>query len=1558
MLLTVLLGMGSSAAWAVSAGDTFTRISSISELSDGDEVIFVNQAETYACGTAQNTNNRTPVSITVSNHSYTYVATDNVQVFVVKIDPGEAIASDYYGFHTGSGYIYSASNSSNYLRTNTTSASEVPSGVSAWSLSIDNDIVTATNESNGSYYLAFNGTSYFSQYKSGQSKPYIFKKVVSSSSPLASIALSGEYPTTFLQGDAFSHEGMTVTAIYDDDSEEDVTASAEFTGYDMSTTGNQTVTVSYTENEVTKTADYNITVNAPVSHNVTWSVNGETTVVPCNEGAAITFPEDPADISGKTFVGWVAEAIAGSTNEPPTFVTSATMGTSDVTYYAVFAYASGGGSSEVVDVLNYEWAGVTGTNYSSWSGNTATSSAVYAGNTAGGNDAIQLRSNNNNSGIVTTTSGGKATKLTVKWNGNTSAGRTLNVYGKNSAYSTASDLYNSSNQGTLLGTIVYDTSTELTIDDDYEYIGIRSASGALYLDKVEITWSTGGGVSYSDYCTTVVAATVAKPVITVASSFTFSTSVEMSCETDGATIYYTLDGTAPTSSSTEYDGAFSINATTTIKAIAIKGSDESEMTTVAATKNLAVPTVTIDATGITNTNVFDGTEAGSLAATVTYNEAAVEGAVVTWSGDNDEVATIDASTGDVTLVAAGTVTFTATYAGNSNYSEKAETYVMTVTNTDPNAPGTENNPYSVADAIAATPASGTSENVYITGIVSAFYKTSIMGDGSNYRYYISDDGGTDNQLLVYKGKGLGNVAFSDANDLQLGDVVTIYGGLTTYSNAPEVAANNYIVSLERTAKCATPTFNPAAGEYTSAQNVEISCATEDVTIYYTTDGTDPFSDPTAEPSVYAVPIAVDASMTIKAVAVKDGYENSDIAEAVYTIITTPVINADDIQLAYDATSGEINYTIDNELPGNVLDATTTADWISDIEISVGTVPGAGIVSFTTTTNDNLTARTATVTLTYGDISKDVTVEQAGFVVDYAELPFAFNDGKAAIEETTGLTQNGLGSDYASAPKLKFDTTGDNLVLKINERPGTLTFDIKGNSFSGGTFKVQTSEDGTVYSDLETYTGLGDKQEESFDNLGENVRYIKWIYTSKNNGNVALGNIALAEYVTPAPAIVAPASVELKAEDTDGTIDVTYNNIADYSSAEVVLCDSEGNTTTYDWIYVELDGDKNVYYVIAANTGDERTGYLKVKVGDVTSDIVTITQAKYAVYNHYTKVSSITSGKHYVIANVDGTKAMGAKNATKAYYDAEDVTVTDNKMSVDSESKVQEFVIYGPDVNGLYAIYDPVADGYIYASSSSSNDLDVAATLDNNGLWEIDFDNQTVTAQGTSTHKLLRYNSGSPRFSCYQSGQTAVAFYEKDGEAAPTESITIGAAGYTTYTTQNPISVPSGVKAYIATAVNASTIHLEEILDAPARTPIILQSDNPNTYDLEKDYAGLYNEVVAATPNILKSSNGSVTGNGSIYALGVGKEAPYKDIVGFYVVNDGQTVPAGKAYLDLSASSVKEFLTFDFGELPTGLNDVRSKMEDVRGEIFNLAGQKMNRLQKGINIVNGKKIYVK
>lgn len=91
---------------------------------------------------------------------------------------------------------------------------------------------------------------------------------------LSSISISGSYNTEFTVGDTFSFGG-TVTANYSDSSSSDVTESASFAGYDMSTAGNQTVTVSYTEGGVTKTASYGITVSNDTPEPVEVTLSGK-----------------------------------------------------------------------------------------------------------------------------------------------------------------------------------------------------------------------------------------------------------------------------------------------------------------------------------------------------------------------------------------------------------------------------------------------------------------------------------------------------------------------------------------------------------------------------------------------------------------------------------------------------------------------------------------------------------------------------------------------------------------------------------------------------------------------------------------------------------------------------------------------------------------------------------------------------------------------------------------------------------------------------------------------------------------------------------------------------------------------------------------------------------------------------------------------------------------------------------------------------------------------------------------------------------------------------------
>ncbi len=142
-----------------------------------------------------------------------------------------------------------------------------------------------------------------------------------------------------------------------------------------------------------------------------------------------------------------------------------------------------------VDVLTADLFKATSTTYTDFTDVKApTSTAVYAGNNAKTSKSeIQLRSSNN-AGIVSTTSGGKIRKVVVTWGSGTAEGRTLDIYGSASAYTTAADLYDDSKSGKKLGSIICGTSTELVITGDYDYVGLRSNKSAMYISKIELSY--------------------------------------------------------------------------------------------------------------------------------------------------------------------------------------------------------------------------------------------------------------------------------------------------------------------------------------------------------------------------------------------------------------------------------------------------------------------------------------------------------------------------------------------------------------------------------------------------------------------------------------------------------------------------------------------------------------------------------------------------------------------------------------------------------------------------------------------------------------------------------------------------------------------------------------------------------------------------------------------------------------------------------------------------------------------------------------------------------------
>jgi serine protease len=176
---------------------------------------------------------------------------------------------------------------------------------------------------------------------------------------------------------------------------------------------------------------------------------------------------------------------------------------------------------------------------------------------------------------------------------------------------------------------------------------------------------------------------------------------------------------------------------------------------------------------------------------------------------------------------------------------------------------------------------------------------------------------------LYLGNGHGGASASEVREAIV--------GASTPGALSQVAAGTpnrllYAYSLgggTATAQTAPPTFSPAPGTYSDAQSVTLSDATPGAQIHYTTDGT----TPTTSSALYAGPIAVSTTATIKAIAVAAGYTQSTVASGTYTIqvqapqIPTAATPSFDPP-AGGSFPGPVSVTISDVTPGATIHYTT------------------------------------------------------------------------------------------------------------------------------------------------------------------------------------------------------------------------------------------------------------------------------------------------------------------------------------------------------------------------------------------------------------------------------------------------------------------------------------------------------------------------------------------------------------------------------------------------------------------------------------------------------------
>ena len=141
-----------------------------------------------------------------------------------------------------------------------------------------------------------------------------------------------------------------------------------------------------------------------------------------------------------------------------------------------------------------------------------------------------------------------------------------------------------------------------------------------------------------------------------------------------------------------------------------------------------------------------------------------------------------------------------------------------------------------------------------------------------------------------------------------------------------------------------------------------------------------------------------------------------------------------------------------------------------------------------------------------------------------------------------------------------------------------------------------------------------------------------------------------------------------------------------------------------------------------------------------------------VWSIVTNTTELNSGDSIVIAAHKSNVALSTTQNSNNRGQAE-ILKKGNTISFDND--VQKLTLQLGKVENTFAFY--TGNGYLYAASSSSNDLKTKLPLDANASWSISINDSiaTIIAQGTATRNLLKYNKIHSLFSCYASDNTSM-----------------------------------------------------------------------------------------------------------------------------------------------------------------------------------------------------------
>ncbi len=788
---------------------------------------------------------------------------------------------------------------------------------------------------------------------------------------------------------------------------------------------------------------------------------------------------------------------------------------------------------------------------------------------------------------------------------------------------------------------------------------------------------------------------------------------------------------------------------------------------------------------------------------------------------------------------------------------------------------------------------------------------------------------------------------------------------------------------------------------------------------------------------------------------------------------SPEIVASNVNIAYDATSGSIAYTINNPVDGGVLTASSNANWLTPGTVANGTVP------FTVTANEGL-EREATVTLTYtyGDnepVTKNVTVTQAQNpnAAGTENNPYTVTQARNAIDAETGITgvyvtgtvseivtefssqygnisynisvdgtttaaqllvfrcKSYNGANFTSAEDIQVGdvvvVNGD-LQLYYDEDEDTYTYEFKQgcklislerneieyyltgtfNSWSETLTEMQKLEknsegkyatpmnvtipDGSTFTEFKvirknlngSLTWIGAQADGSYylvfsdgdiqmnEGGGQNLRFEtagEYTFTF----DVSTYKLNVTGF--PVPEVKYYLAGSWSDNWSDGKIELDENADGTFSTSKLV-----GPGTRFKFVKT-VDGVE--HWLSANKTGDDygvhSEHYSGIQLVDNNNNAAFVIQIaadatlsftlnpttmKFDVAgwpitadgNMFVKVTSGSVGDGaYLIVYKDGNLAFdGSKDASSIGNGGNhiDVTIVNNRIVANETTKASLFFIQNGTIKS--------ASGLYIGRTSNSNGLDVSDETVYTNTISIDSEGNAVI--NSSGNAYLRFNTASGgMFRYYKStsytDQEDIQLYKL--VTIEPETVAITSAGMATYYSENPLDF-SGFEdmwAYTAAVTPDGAITYTRIIKVPALTAVVLYNQNGGAAS---------HEVPVCTESTDSVSTNNLIGvleyytvpqteaNGATNYL-LNKQG---DNVGFYKASGRHGVAAHRAYLQVPAgTTVRSFYGFNEGGVSTGIEELNSE-STTNNRYYNLNGQQTVAPQKGLYIVNGKKVMVK